>query len=162
MSELVLAIDPGFDRLGAAVLGSEEGITTLLFSDCIVTKRKDAHEKRLLAIGSRLREIIAEWKPASLAIETLFFNQNTTSALAVAEARGIVLYEASRAGLEVYEYSPQAIKIAVTGYGKADKHQVENMVHRLIKIPVQKSKRLDDELDAIAVGITHIASIKAI
>ncbi|MCR4279581.1 MAG: crossover junction endodeoxyribonuclease RuvC [Candidatus Zambryskibacteria bacterium] len=158
MSAKILAIDPGFDRLGMAVLGSEKDKATLLFSDCIVTKKGDVHSERLLAIGSRVREIIEEWKPVSLAIETLFFNQNTTSALAVAEARGVVLYEASRAGLSVYEYSPQAIKIAVTGYGKADKLQVENMVRKLIKIPIQKTKMLDDELDAIAVGITYLAT----
>lgn len=161
-NKTIIAIDPGFDRLGVAVLSQDTSQAILLFSDCIVTKKKDVHNKRLLTIGSRVREIIEEWEPECLAIETLFFNQNTTSALAVAEARGVVLYEASRAGIEVYEYSPQAIKIAVTGYGKADKQQVENMVYRLIKIPSQQSKRLDDELDAIAVGITHIASVKAI
>jgi crossover junction endodeoxyribonuclease RuvC len=154
---IVLAIDPGFDRLGVAVLEKRGGKENLLFSKCIVTNPKDLHNKRLLDIGLGVREIISEWKPTSLAIETLFFNQNISSALGVAQARGVVIFEASSAGLEVCEYAPQAIKVAVTGYGKATKSQMKSMIDRLIDIP-KSVKKLDDELDAIAVGITHLAS----
>ncbi|KKU50281.1 MAG: Crossover junction endodeoxyribonuclease RuvC [Parcubacteria group bacterium GW2011_GWB1_49_7] len=157
-SKRVLAIDPGFDRLGLAILERN----TLLHSECIVTKPKDSHDKRLLVIGEKLRETIEKWQPKELAIETLFFNQNTTSALKVAEARGVALYEAARAGLSVFEYSPQAIKIAVTGYGKADKIQVGMMVKRLVQLPLKDRKMLDDELDAIALGITHLATRRSI
>ncbi|OHA91577.1 MAG: crossover junction endodeoxyribonuclease RuvC [Candidatus Zambryskibacteria bacterium RIFCSPHIGHO2_01_FULL_49_18] len=156
MPQRVLAIDPGFDRLGAAVLDN----SSILFSVCIETDRKSSHENRLLQIGEEIRKIIKKWKPETLAIEQLFFNQNTTNALKVAEARGVVLYEAARAGLKVYEYSPQAVKIAVTGYGKADKRQISGMIKKLIKLPGKKM--LDDELDAIALGIAHIASVKTI
>jgi crossover junction endodeoxyribonuclease RuvC len=154
----VLAIDPGFDRLGVAILEAGK----LLHSECIVTKPKEAREKRLLAIGERLREIIKKFEPSALAIETLFFNQNVTTAIGVAEARGVVLYEAGAAGLKVFEYSPQAVKIAVTGYGKADKLQIESMVRKLVSVPSKKLKMLDDELDAIALGITCIATEKYI
>jgi len=157
-SERVLAIDPGFDRVGVAVLERDK----VLYSHCIETNRKESHEKRLLQIGEKIRVVIDEWSPNSLAIESLFFNQNTTNALKVSEARGVILYEASRAGLSVSEYSPQAIKIAVTGYGKADKTQIETMVKKLVKLPETSAKRLDDELDAVAVGITHLASLRAI
>lgn len=153
----VLAIDPGFDRIGLAVLNKEK----VLYSHCIETDRKLTHAKRLLEIGKFIKKVIKKCKPQSLAIETLFFNQNTTNALKVSEARGVILYEASQANLSVYEYSPQAIKIAVTGYGKADKVQMATMVKKLVTLPVRSSKRLDDEIDAIALGITHLASNRA-
>ncbi|MEX0932412.1 MAG: crossover junction endodeoxyribonuclease RuvC [Parcubacteria group bacterium] len=157
----VVAVDPGFDRLGVAVLEKEGGKEKLLFSECIVTNPKDERGKRLHQIGARLKEIIKEWEPASLAVETLFFNQNITSAIGVAEARGVVIYEAVNAGLAVFEYGPQSIKVAVTGYGKADKLQIESMVKRLVSVP-ETGGRLDDEVDAIALGITHLASQKSI
>jgi crossover junction endodeoxyribonuclease RuvC len=158
----ILAIDPGFDRVGLAVMEKDGSREKLLFSECIRTKSKDAHSLRLLDIGLRVKEVISEWQPVSLAIEKLFFNTNTTSAIGVAEARGVIVYEAVSAGLEIFEYGPQAIKIAVTGYGKADKTQIETMVKKLLKLEPRETKRLDDELDAIAVGITHLASQKAI
>jgi crossover junction endodeoxyribonuclease RuvC len=74
----------------------------------------------------------------------------------------VVIYEASKKGLEIFEYSPQAIKIAVTGYGKANKQQVENMLQKLVKFPTEEAKKLDDELDAIALGITHLATQRGI
>ena len=158
----IISIDPGFDRIGVAIMKSGSNKPELLFSECIRTNNKDTHSKRLFMLGQRVREIIKEWEPLSMAIETLFFNSNTSSALGVAEARGVILYEALNSHLEVFEYSPQAIKIAVTGYGKADKLQMENMVTRLVKLPEKTAKRLDDEIDAIAVGITHLASQKGI
>lgn len=158
----IIGIDPGFDRMGIAVLSKDSDQPTLLYSECVVTDKKLPHEKRLLAIGKRLDEVIKEWAPSELAIEKLFFNANTSSAIGVAEARGVVMFQAARAGLGVYEYSPQDVKIAVTGYGKADKPQVESMVRKLVKIAETERKRLDDEIDAVAVGITHLASRKAI
>lgn len=151
----VLAIDPGYDRLGFAVLERVNGKETVLISGCITTDRKASAELRLKEIGEMLQEIISENKPEALSIEKLFFNQNVTTALKVAEARGVVLYEAARAGLAICEYSPQDVKIAVTGYGKASKADVEKMIEKLVKLPTKK--RLDDELDAVALGITHLA-----
>ncbi len=158
----ILAVDPGFDRLGIAILTGTGSKPILLHSECIVTNPKDAHAKRLLAIGSRIDVVVKEWSVNMLAIETLFFNQNVTSAMGVAEARGVVIFQAARAGLSIFEYSPQAVKIAVTGQGKADKIQVATMVKKLISLPKRDGKMLDDELDAIALGITHLATIKAI
>ena len=155
-TSVVLAVDPGFDRVGVAVLEKNN----VLFSDCIVTNRKTAHAKRLLTIKSAVEKIIKKWNPNVLAIEKLFFNQNTTNALKVAEARGVILVIAAENKLEIFEYSPQAIKIAVTGYGKATKNQMAIMVKKLVKLPERSSKRLDDEVDAIAIGVTHLASTK--
>jgi len=158
LSETILAIDPGFDRIGLAVMKLERDKPKLLFSECFKTDSKEARPERLFSIGRRAKEVIKKWQPETLAIETLFFNTNITSAIGVAEARGIIIYEATRAGMEIFEYGPQTIKIAVTGYGKADKIQMTNMVKKLIDLPEKSSKRLDDEIDAIAVGITHLVT----
>lgn len=159
-NERVIGIDPGFDRCGVAVLEKENGKEKLLFSTCILTDKKDSHERRLLTLGEELRRIIKKWKPKTLAIEKLFFNINARTALKVAEARGVILYEAASADLTVCEYSPQDIKIAVTGYGKAPKDQVEAMSVTILGL--KTAPKLDDEADAIAVGITCLASHRGV
>ena len=158
LSEIVLAVDPGFDRIGLAIMKLERDRPKLLFSECLKTDSKKTRPERLLSIGRRIKEVVKKWRPETLAIETIFFNTNTTSAIGVAEARGIIIYEAIRARMKIFEYGPQTIKIAVTGYGKADKIQMANMVKKLVSLPQKTSKRLDDEVDAIALGITHLVS----
>jgi crossover junction endodeoxyribonuclease RuvC len=156
----VLAIDPGIERLGIAILDKDGSKEKLLYSECFKTKKSLSQGDRLLEVGNRVREVIEKWRPECLAIETLFFNVNISSALSVAEARGVVVYVAKENNMEICEYSPQAVKIAVTGFGAADKKQVESMTRRLVK--VGERKMIDDELDAIALGITHLASRKSI
>ena len=146
--DVSLAIDPGYDRLGAAVFKG----TTLLYSECFTPKKGEVSD-RLLSVFERVRSLIQEHSPSTLALETLFFSKNQKTAMHVAEARGAIIVAAKSEGLEVVEYSPQAIKIAVTGSGNAQKDAVIRMVDRLIKLPVRK--RLDDEYDAIALGICH-------
>ena len=154
---LILAIDPGYERLGIAVLQKEpRGKEDVLFSCCITTPRTLPHEKRLCIIGEEIARIIKKWKPEAAAIETLFFTTNQKTVMAVSEARGVMLYKAAEAGLRVFEYTPLQIKIAVTGYGRSDKRQVTEMVKRLVVLDARK--RLDDEYDAIAVGLTCLAS----
>lgn len=159
-SEIILAVDPGFDRMGLAIMKLGKDKPKLLFSQCLETDAKKERADRLLSVGTTIKNVIEKWHPESLAIETLFFNANAKSAMGVAEARGIVIYEAMSAGIEIFEYSPQAIKIAVTGHGRADKIQVAMMVKKLVDLSEKSSKRLDDEIDAIAVGITHLATHK--
>ena len=154
----IIAIDPGYDRLGVAILEKQNGKEVVLFSSCVMTDKKLPHSTRLAAIAATAKNTIHEWKPSALAIESLFLFSNQQTAFKVAEARGAVLVEAARARLTVYEYTPLQIKIAVTGYGRSDKRQVTEMVTRLIALPPQK--RLDDEYDAIAVGLTCLASVK--
>lgn len=161
-SEIVLAIDPGFDRVGLAVMKLERGKQRLLFSECFKTDPKKTRPERLFSIGTKIRIMIKKWQPKTLAIETLFFNTNITSAIGVAEARGVIIYEAARAGLKIFEYGPQTVKVAVTGYGKADKIQMATMVKKLVSLGEKSSNRLDDEVDAIALGITHLATKKGI
>jgi crossover junction endodeoxyribonuclease RuvC len=150
----ILAIDPGYDRLGLAILEGNPSRPTLVMSEC-VEPAKGASEDRLGHIATRIAEAITQHTPDALAIETLFFNANKKTAIGVAQARGAVLAVAGQAHLPVIECSPQQIKLAVTGHGGADKRAVANMVPKLLTLPPKK--RRDDELDAIALGITALA-----
>lgn len=153
----ILAIDPGYERLGIAVLEKlPKQKEVLLYSVCVRTQKELPHAVRLLSIATEVRNVIEKFNPEACAIERLFLVVNQKTVMPVAEARGAVLVEAARAGLSVHEYTPLQIKIAVTGYGRSEKHQVTAMVKKLISIPT--AKRLDDEYDAIAVGLTCLAS----
>lgn len=154
----ILAIDPGYDRLGIAVLDGNSSIQTLIMSDCVLP-RKGAKEDRLAQVSKTVTSAINKYKPDALAIETLFFSANKKTALGVAEARGAILAAAGLSSLSVAEYSPQQIKLAVTGHGGADKTAVAHMVQRLLSMP--KKKRLDDETDAISIGIAALATLRS-
>jgi crossover junction endodeoxyribonuclease RuvC len=155
----IIAIDPGYERLGIAVLERlPRQKESLVYSDCFKTSAKLPHAERLGLVGKELERVIAEFAPQALCLESLFFSENKKSAIAVAEARGVILYQASTHNLPVYEYGPGQIKVAVTGYGKSDKAQVISMIPRLIR--VEKEIRHDDEYDAIAVGLTCFATEK--
>lgn len=151
----VLAIDPGYDRLGIAVLEGNASKPTLIWSDCIEPE-KGSIEKRLAAVSHAVTSAIDTYTPDALGIETLFFSNNKKTALGVAEARGAVLAAAGSAHLPIIECSPQQVKIAVTGYGAADKTAIAAMIPRLVSLSLKK--RLDDEFDAIAIGITALAA----
>lgn len=152
----VLGIDPGYERLGIAIVERKDGKEHLIYSDCFKTSPKDPHYKRLRDIGEELEKVIQTHKPDSLAIETLFFNTNQKTAMSVAEARGTVLYTCARNNLKVYEYSPLQIKVAVTGNGRTDKQGVIKMIPLLISL--EKEIKHDDEYDAIAAALTFLAS----
>jgi crossover junction endodeoxyribonuclease RuvC len=147
----VLAIDPGYDRLGIAVMEKD----TLVFSECFVPP-KGPLPARLASVYQRVTTLIQDHAPESMAVETLFFTKNQKTAMAVAEARGVILLAAENSGIPVFEYSPQAVKIAVTGSGSATKEGVAKMVERILKL--LPKKRLDDEYDAIALAMAHQAS----
>ena len=129
-----------------------------MYSECFKTSAKIPFYERLKNIGTEVEEIIEKYKPTSLAIEKLYFTTNQKTVMGVSEARGTILYVAVKKGLEIYEYTPPQIKVAVTGYGKADKGMVMSMVHKLIDMA--KKTDSDDELDAIAVGLTCLACEK--
>lgn len=151
----VLAIDPGYDRLGVAVMEYVNGKEHLIFSTCVLTDKKSELVDRLYVVGSTVFELITQHQPDTVAIETLFFNKNIKTAIGVAQARGIILYLAKQSGCVVHEFGPQEIKVAVTGYGNSDKAAIFSMVNRLM--PNVPPHALDDEYDAIAVGITCLA-----
>lgn len=167
----IISIDPGYERLGIAIIEKpvfspkrSEGnkiykaqATTeiLIFSECFKTSAKLPHHQRLALIGDRIKEIVKKYKPEQLATEKLFFSGNQKTAMLVAEARGVILFTGSSSGLEIFEYTPNDVKIAITGYGKAQKNQIIDMVRKLII--VDEVKKSDDEFDAIAIGLTHFA-----
>jgi len=152
----ILGIDPGFERMGTAVLEKEKGKDTLLYSGCFKTPASLAFNKRLALIGGEVKRVADKYSPDVLAIETLLFNNNKKTAMMVAEARGVMVYEGALKNLDICEYTPLQIKIAVTGYGRADKNQVNIMVKQLINI--EKKVKYDDEMDAIAICLTCSAS----
>jgi len=154
---IILAIDPGYERVGIAIIKQNKERTGIVrYSDCFMTPSKDPFPKRLAHVGNEIERVIRTFQPKRLAIEKLFFNKNQKTAMRVAEVRGMILYLATLHGLMISEYSPQEIKIAITGYGKGNKDQVIRMVQTLIKI--DKNIAYDDEYDAIAIGLTCCAS----
>ena len=155
----VLGIDPGFGKVGIAVV--EKNKTSkeiLLYSNCLKTDSKLSFNERLLLVGKEIERVIKKYTPEILAVETLLFNTNQKTALMVSEARGVIVYEAKKHNLEIYEYTPLQIKNAITGYGRASKNQVSAMIRQLISVP--KTVKQDDEIDAIAVALTCVASYK--
>jgi len=171
---IIVGIDPGYDRLGIAVIeklpkGTMGDKDTLIYSDCFKTSAKDSIYTRFFSIGAEICRIFDKFRPDQLAIENLFITKNQKTAMRVAEARGIIIYEAEKRGIQIKEYSPMQIKLAVTGDGSSDKLRMIKMVSLLINIPLAKTSRLntksrekilDDEYDAIAVAIAHSAMVR--
>jgi len=156
----IIAVDPGFERLGIAIIEKESrGKEVLLFSECFKTSANLPFEERLLLIGNEISKLIGEYSPEALSIETLFFTNNQKTAMHVAETRGAIIYEALKNGLQLFEFNPVQIKAAVTGSGRADKKQVISMIHKLIVI--KNKLKHDDEYDAIACGLTFFAYQKS-
>lgn len=156
---VTISIDPGYERIGIAVIQKEGGKKEeLLFSECFKTNPKEKLHERIFLAGQEIEKIITLYKPERFAIENVFHTNNTKTVLGVAEARGVFMFIAKKHNLTISEYTPLQIKNAVTGYGKATKDQVYTMVKKLISLPA--SVKQDDEIDAIAVGITDLASAK--
>lgn len=159
MNLRILAIDPGFERVGIAIIEkSFLNKDLLVYSNCFKTSAKIPFPERLKNIGQEIEGIIKKYKPQSLAIEKLYFTTNQKTVMGVSEARGVMLYCAAKNNLNVYEYTPPQIKVAVTGWGKASKEMIMSMVPKLIK--VDQGVKSDDELDAIAIGLTCLACEK--
>ena len=152
----VLAIDPGYGRCGVAVVEKNGGgKEILLYSDCIETSAKEDFPARLLTVADECARLIRQHKPDCVAMEKLYFSNNQKTAMRIAEVRGALINCVSGFGLTVAEYTPGEIKSAAAGSGSADKAQVAKMLHALVKI--DKKIRHDDEYDAIAIGVTHLA-----
>lgn len=152
----ILGIDPGFERVGIAVLEkTNKQKDVVVYSSCFKTSNKIPFHTRLKNIGLEIENVIKKFKPEILAIEKLYFTTNQKTVMGVSEARGVIVYIASKNNLLVFEYTPPQIKVAVTGYGKASKEMVMSMVPKLINIDNKINS--DDELDAIAIGLTCLA-----
>jgi len=151
-----LAFDPGYQRLGIAII--EKGQNSkeeLVFSECFETSKESEFFDRIHQIGNRVEEIIKKYQPEVAGIEGLFFSKNAKTALKVSEIRGVLIYVCKKNTIPIFEFTPNQIKVAVTGYGQSDKKSVHVMTSRLIHLPDRKM--IDDEVDAIACALTLIA-----
>ena len=152
----ILGIDPGYATIGFGLIEADRAQAHMVTYGAITTPAGLPLSRRLYQIGTDMEELIGQTKPDVIAIEELFFNTNITTGIAVAHARGVLLYAAEDAGVPLYEYTPGQVKLAVTGYGKAEKHQVMDMTKRLLKL--KAVPRPDDAADALAIALCHARS----
>jgi crossover junction endodeoxyribonuclease RuvC len=154
----VLGIDPGTAITGYGVVEEQKGELKALAFGVIRTPAKQPLPVRLQAIYRGVRELAKEWEPSSAAVEELFFSSNVRTAMSVGQARGVTLLALVDAGLAIAEYTPLTIKQAVTGYGSADKAQIQEMVRLLLGLA--EPPKPDDAADALAVAICHLHSAR--
>lgn len=147
----ILGIDPGTGRLGFGVVDVKKGKLTFVDAGIVTTPAHTPTNERLEDIYDSLTEIIADLKPDRMAIEKLFFARNVTTAMSVAEARGVALLAGQKAKMPIDEYTPLQIKQSITGYGKADKKQVQEMVR--LQLGLKTVPKPDDAADALAAAI---------
>ena len=152
----ILGIDPGYGITGFGVIDTERGQSRLVTCGAITTPAGMDFSARLEIIYEDMRRLLAETKPDAVAIEELFFGQNVTTGIGVAQSRGVILLAIRQAGLEVTSYKPMQVKQAVVGYGNATKHQVQDMTKRLLNLSAMPKP--DDAADAIAIALCHARS----
>ncbi|MGI5963132.1 MAG: crossover junction endodeoxyribonuclease RuvC [Lawsonibacter sp.] len=150
---VVLGIDPGVATIGFGVIEAERGKNQLIRYGVITTPAGLPLSNRLLQISRDMEELIRTFHPDEMAVEELFFTKNITTGIAVAHGRGVILLEAERLGVPIFEYTPMQVKQAVAGYGGADKRQVMRMTQRLLNM--KEIPRPDDAADALALAICH-------
>jgi crossover junction endodeoxyribonuclease RuvC len=154
---IVLGIDPGTASTGYGVVSYWKGELSWKDHGCIRTSSRKKHSQRLLEIYNELIKVIEKNSPTVVAIEKIYFNLNVRTAMAVGEARGIAVLAAANYGLPVVEYNPLQVKMALVGYGKAHKKQVQDMVRRVLSLP--EIPKPNDAADALAVAICHAHSV---
>ena len=152
----IIGLDPGTARAGWAIIEKEKGIARLLTYGCMTSDEKKSPDVRLLDLFNQLHRIISKNNPTHFAVEDLFYTTNAKTVIAVSQARGVMLLAAAQKSIPVFSYSPLAIKLAVAGYGKAGKVQVQKMVVKTLKLPLVPQP--DDAADAVAVALTHCFS----
>ena len=150
---IILGIDPGFARVGWAVMEAQNSKFNLRNYGCVETSKEISSEERLVDVYKQVCKLIKRYKPEALAIEELFFTNNAKTAFKVGEARGVIILSGAIQDIPVFSYTPLQVKIAVTGYGTADKPQVGRMLKAILKL--KEMPKLDDTTDAIAVTLTH-------
>lgn len=149
----IIGIDPGTGILGFGVIDVRLGKTKMVTAGVITTPAHTPIDERLEDVFDSLTEIIAETKPDVMSIEKLFFGQNVTTAMSVAQARGVAMLTGRKGKLPIAEYTPMQIKQTLTGYGKADKKQMQEMVR--MQLGLKEVPKPDDAADALAAAITH-------
>lgn len=153
---VILGIDPGFAIVGFGVLQSERSTQRMIRCGAITTPAGLPLPTRLLQIFNDMDELLTTFQPDAMAVEELFFSNNVTTGIGVAQARGVIITQAERHAVPIFEYSPSQVKLAVTGYGKADKRQVMEMTKRLLGL--NTVPRPDDAADALAIALCHARS----
>lgn len=161
MNISLLAIDPGYDRCGLAVLHKSNSTIQIVYKDCIETNKSNSLLERYATIVNKVEEVLEQHPIDELAMETIFFSKNVSTAISVAQVRGLIIALAIQHKVEVFEYNPMQIKQATTGFGNASKQAIDKMVRLQLNID-GKEKIIDDTMDALAVGITHFASSRMI
>lgn len=154
----ILGIDPGFARVGWAILENEKLKIKSEKFGCIETSKNSNSQERLVYVYKEVCALIKKYEPDVLAIEELFFTSNAKTAFKVGEARGVIILAGAMQKIPVFSYTPLQVKIAVTGYGNADKGQVGRMIRAILKF--KEIPKLDDTVDAIAVALTHAFTAK--
>jgi crossover junction endodeoxyribonuclease RuvC len=157
--KIILSIDPGYERLGVCIL-KKNFVTKkidILHSECFKTSKELDFQDRLLNIGLYIEKIIRKYKPENLAIESLFMNTNQKTASKVGEVKGVLVYISKKNNMKVFEYTPLQIKSSVTGSGHSDKSAMKKMLFLILPELKNLNKKIDDEYDAIACGLTHFA-----
>jgi len=154
----ILGIDPGIGRTGWGIIDVEHGKFIVKDYGCIETFKEQNIGERLQELYEALQKVLEQYHPDALSIEELFFNTNTSTAMIVGQARGIVLLAATQHAIPITSYTPLQVKVAVTGYGRADKKQIGQMVKTILKLTI--IPKLDDTADALAIALTHAFSYK--
>lgn len=160
MKKIIIGIDPGYDRLGLAILEKSINKEEIIFSDCFLTSSKETFHKRLLSIGEHLEKILKDYQPDILSIEKVFFQKNQKTVMNISAIKGMIIYLALKKTIIVKEYTPLEIKSTITGYGNADKKQMKTMLDKILKI--NKKIKYDDEYDAIGAALTASARLAEI
>lgn len=155
---IILGIDPGIGRMGYAIINVNRGQAHVIECGCITTNPKEKEPARLLEIKNDLKSVIKKHKPEILCIESLFFAANAKTAMSVGQARGVALVTAAENNLDIIELTPLQVKIAITGYGRADKTQIQKMLLTLLKL--KKIPKPDDAADALAIAWAGIGRVK--
>lgn len=150
---IILGVDPGTATTGYGIINKEGQKHTLIKYGCVLTPAKTPLPDRLDTIFDELSALIEEYKPDHVAVEELFFAANSKTAIAVGQARGVILLAGRKKGLPVHEYTPLEVKMALTGYGRADKNQIQQMVKTLLGL--RDIPKPDDAADALAIAICH-------
>ena len=152
----ILGIDPGYGITGFGVIEADRGSNRLVHCGAITTPAGMDFSARLEIIYEDMRQLLDTAKPDAVAIEELFFGQNVTTGIGVAQSRGVILLAIRQAGLSVFQYKPMQVKQAVVGYGNATKHQVQEMTKRLLRL--ERLPKPDDAADALAIALCHARS----
>lgn len=151
---IVIGIDPGLATVGFGVIRTEKNTITPVSYGCIRTSAEKQSPERLLDIYTEVTALFEKYSPEAVAVEKLFFNKNVTNAMGVSEARGVIFLAAQQKHIPVFEYTPLQVKQAITGSGKADKRQMQEMIKRLLNL--NEIPKPDDAADGLSIALCHI------